>query len=305
MTGLKLLSRVYTTSTKDPEMVQKFPKVFNGLGTIGEEYTVKLKENATPYALFVPRNVPIPLRQKVKEELDRMEKMKVITKVEKPTQWCTGMVVVLKKSGDVRICVDLKPLNESVLREPHPIPKVDDVLGMLAGAKKFTKLDANSGFWQIPLSKVSRHLTTFITPFGRYHFNKLPFGISCAPELFQQRMNKILEGLSGVVCLVDDVLVFGTTEEEHQQRLEAVLKRIEEAGATLNKDKCEFCKDSIKFLGHIIDQNGIQSDPDKTSAVVQMPTPQSLTDLRRFMGLVNQLGKFRHISQKSVNHCDS
>ncbi len=107
--------------------------------------------------------------------------------------------------------MDLKPLNESVLREPHPI----DVLGMLAGAKKFTKLDANSGFWQIPLSKESHHLTTFITPFGRYHFNKLPFGISCAPELFQQRMNKLLEGLSGVVCLVDDVLVFGTTEEEH------------------------------------------------------------------------------------------
>ncbi len=108
MTGLKLLSRVYTTSTKDPEMVQKFPKVFNGLGTIGEEYAVKLKENATPCALFVPRNVPIPLRQKVKEELDRMEKMKVITKAEKPTQWCAGMVVVPKKSGDVRICVDRK-----------------------------------------------------------------------------------------------------------------------------------------------------------------------------------------------------
>ncbi len=88
--------------------------------------------------------------------------------------------------------------------------------------------------------------------------------------------------------------MFGATEE-HQQCLEAVLKRIEEAGATLNKDKCEFCKDSIKFLGHIIDQNGIQSDPDKTSAVIQMPIPQSLTDLRRFMGLVNQLGNFRHI----------
>ena len=106
----------------------------------------------------------------------------------------------------MRICVDLKPLNESVLREVHPIPRVDEALAQLAGATVFSKLDSNSGFWQIPLSPESRPLTTFITPFGRYHFNKLPFGTSSAPELFQRRMNSILEGLEGVVCLIDDVL---------------------------------------------------------------------------------------------------
>ena len=109
-----------------------------------------------------------------------MEAIGVIAKVDQPTPWCAGMVVVPKKSGAVRICVDLKPLNESVLREVHPIPKVDDVLGKLAGATVFSKLDANSGFWQIPLAAKSRLLTTFITPFGRYCFNKLPFGISSA-----------------------------------------------------------------------------------------------------------------------------
>ena len=173
------------------------------------------------------------------------------------------MVVVPKKSGAVRICVDLKPLNEGVLREPHPIPKVDDTLGLLAGATRFSKLDANSGFWQIPLSEQSRPLTTFITPFGRYQFNKLPFGISCALELFQRRMNQIFEGLEGFVCLMDDVLVFGTDQEEHDRHLKAVLQRLERAGATLNRDKCEFSKDSIKFLGHVIDQEGIRADPDK------------------------------------------
>ena len=96
------------------------------------------------------------------------------------------MVTVPKRSGDVRICVDLKPLNESVLREIHPMPKVDETLAQLAGAALFSKLDANSGFWQIPLAEESRSLTTFVTPFGRYHFNKLPFGISSAPELFQK-----------------------------------------------------------------------------------------------------------------------
>ena len=101
--------------------------------------------------------------------------------------------------------MDLKPPNETVLREPHPIPTVDDTLALLSGAVHFSKLDANSGFWQIPLAKKSRPLTTFITPFGRYHFNKLPFGISSAPELFQRRMNKIFEGIDGVVCLMDSI----------------------------------------------------------------------------------------------------
>ena len=127
---------------------------------------IKLKSDATPHALFTPRNVPLPLRPKVEQELTRMESMGVISKVDEPTPWCAGMVVVPKKSGDVRICVDLKPLNESVLREVHPLPKVDKTLTQLTGARVFSKLDANSGFWQIPLAKPSRLLTTFITPTG-------------------------------------------------------------------------------------------------------------------------------------------
>ena len=133
----------------------KFPNLFKGLGNLGEPYEIKLKPDAKPYCLYTPRNVPIPLRTKVREELDRMEAMGVISKVDEPTPWCAGMVVVPKKSGSIRICVDLKPLNESVLREVHPLPKVDDTLAQLTGAKVFTKLDANSGFWQIPLSVTS------------------------------------------------------------------------------------------------------------------------------------------------------
>lgn len=270
---LQLVQRINTVNSDLPEVVREFEGVFKSLGTIGEEYSIKLKENATPYSLYVPRKVPIPLREKVKKELERMEQMKVISKIDTPTPWCAGMVVVPKKSDDVRICVDLKPLNKNVLREPHPIPRVDDT-ALLTGATCFSKLDANSGFWQIPLSEESCLLTTFITPFGRYHFNKLPFGISCAPELFQYRMNKILEGLEGFVCLIDDVLIFGSSREEHDRCLVAVLKRLQEAGATLNSSKCEFHKSSIKFLGHIVDKDGIRADPEKTSAVAHMEPPQ-------------------------------
>ncbi len=178
ITNLQLIQRVNATTVDDHSIMKLYPKVFTGLGTLGGEYHINQKENVVPHALYVPRNIPFPLRPKVREELNRMERIGVISKVEKPTEWCAGMVVVPKKSGNVRICVDLKPLNETVLREPHPIPKVDETLAMLSGAKHFSKLDANSGFWQVPLAEVSRPLTTFITPFGRYHFNKLPFGVS-------------------------------------------------------------------------------------------------------------------------------
>ena len=290
ITALQLLTKVESIQ---PGNVQKsFPELFQGLGTLKGDYQIQLKPDAKPYALYTARNVPIPLRTKVKQELARMKKLGVISKVDKPTCWCAGMVVVPKKSGEVRICVDLKPLNESVLRETHPLPAVDETLAQLTGATVMSKLDANSGFWQIPLSKDSRELTTFITPFGRYCFNKLPFGISSAPEHFQKRMSTILDGLAGVLCLMDDILTFGKDQKEHDTRLTAALEKIQAAGVTLNKDKCEFNKTSLTFLGHTIDEKGISPDPQKTDAISKMASPKSTTELRRFMGMVNQLGKF-------------
>ena len=229
-----------------------------------------------------------------------MENLGVISRVEEPTQWCAAMVVVPKPSGSIRICVDLKPLNESVMREIHPLPKVDITLAQLSGAKIFTKLDTNSGFWQVPLSKESRLLTTFITPYGRFCFNKLPFGITSAPEHFQRRMNEILQGLPGVVCHVDDILVTGKNKEEHDSRLHTVLKKLEVAGVTLNKEKCKFSCTKIVFLGHVIDASGISPDPAKTEAIKQMRPPTNITELRRLMGMINQLNKFSpHVAQLS------
>ena len=274
------------------DIYQQYPALFQGLGTFGEPYHIKLKPNATPFSLYSARNVPIPLLDKVKSLLNEMESTRVISQVETPTDWCAGMVVVPKKNGDIRICVDLKPLNESVLREVHPLPKVDTTLAMLSGAKIFSKIDAKSGFWQVPLAEEACLLATFITPFGRYCFNKLPFGISSAPEHFQRIMSKLLVGLEGVVCQMDDTLVFGTTQEEHDRRLHATLNRIQLAGMTLNKEKCLFNKPRLKFLGHIIDSSGISPDPDKSTAIKEFPPPCNVSDLRRFMGMVTQMGKF-------------
>lgn len=122
----------------------------------------------------------------------------------------------------------------------------------------------------------------------------MPFGISSTQEHFQKRMSQVLSGLSGVLCLMDDVLVFGRDKQEHNLRLTAVLKRIQEAGVTLNVSKCEFEKTQLKFLGHVVDQDGIRADTDKTSAIESMKPPTTVPEMRRFMGMVNQLGKFPH-----------
>lgn len=164
------------------------------------------------------------MRDKVQAELKRMEIMGVISKVTQPTPWCAGMVVVPKAQGKIRLCVDLKHLNKWVRRERHILPAVEQTLAMLAGAKVFTKLDATSGFWQIPLSNESSLLTTFITPFWRYAFNRLPFGILSAPEHFQRRMLQMLEDCEGVVCHADDILVYGEDMQQHNERLHRVLK---------------------------------------------------------------------------------
>ena len=289
--ALALVAKVDALSTK-PGVAGQFPSLFQGLGSLGEPYQIKLQPDAKPFALFTARHVPLPLRDKVKQELEKMVDLGVISKVDVPTPWCAGMVVASKKNGDIRICIDFKLLNNYVQREVHPLPKVDDVLAQLAGAKVFSKLDANSGFWQIPLAEQSRLLTTFITPYGRYCFNKLPFGICSAPEHFQKRMSQILEGLDGVLCQMDDVLLFGKNKEEHDVRLRAALEKLEAAGVTLNEEKCEFEKSRLLFLGHIIDEQGIHADPNKTASIKNMKPPQNVSELRQFLGMANQLGKF-------------
>ena len=268
-------------------------EICSGLGEVCQLYAIKLKPGAQPYSLKTPRRIPLPLMDKVKMELSRMEDLGVICRVEEPTDWCAGIVVVPKKSGAVRICVDLTKLNESVCREKFILPSVEEILGMLAGAKIFSKLDANMGFWQIPLTEDSAKLTTFITPFGRFFFKRLPFGIASAPEHFQNRMvTEVTERLEDVVCHIDDVLVWGRTQEEHDCHLHAVLEKIQKAGITLNINKCELSKPGMNFLGHVVTANGISPDPCKIEAVKRMQEPTTVSEVRSFLRMVNQLGKF-------------
>lgn len=267
-TALQLVARLDTATLDSKETVKKeFPELFSGLGSMKGEYNIVLKPGAQPFSVSTPRRISLPLLPKIKEELNRMERQGVISKVEQPTEWCAPMVVVPKRTRErVRICSDLTQLNKSVLRERHQLPLVENTLGQLSGAKVFSKLDANAGFWQITLSKEPSLLTTFITSFGRYCYNCLCFGLSSAPEHFQKRKQQILEGLEGVVCQMDDVLIWGADQKEHDERLRRALTHLRDAGVTLN-DKCEFSKTKFKLLGQVIEATGVSPDPEKVTAV--------------------------------------
>ena len=225
---LHLIVLVDAIQSDRATLQQKFPSHFTGLGTLQNKYDIRLKPDAKPFTLSTARHVPIPLHAKVQAELEYMQSLNVISKVDQPTPRCAGMVVVPKKASKVRICVDLKSLNESVLQETHHLPHVDEILAQLNGATIFSKLDANSGFWQIPFTEQSKLLTTLITPFGCYCFNKLPFGITSAPEFFQKQMIAILAGLEGVLCLMDDILVFDKDRTEHDKRLYMAMNQIQQ-----------------------------------------------------------------------------
>ena len=294
---LGLITRVNVNEVSESrvDFREEFPKLFRSLGKVKDQYTynIKLCEDANPVCLYTPRRIPHPLLPKVKLEIEKMVKQGVISPVKSPTKWCSGLVCVPKPNGSVRVCVDLTAVNKSVQREIHPMASVDDSLAKLGSCKStyFTKLDANSGFWQIPLDQESRLLTTFLTPWGRFSFNRIPFGISSASEIFQRMMSEVLEGLDGVICHMDDILIHSPTYEDHVKQVRAVLQRLSEVGITLNS-KCEFFKQRIKFLGYLVDASGRHADPDKTSAITEFPAPTNLTELQRFMGTVNRLGKF-------------
>ncbi|KAK7938626.1 hypothetical protein WMY93_001952 [Mugilogobius chulae] len=281
-----------TKSNSDPkQLVKEFADVFQGIGEFQGECTLRINPDATP-VVYPPRRVPIALRARLKEELDKMEDSKIITKVTEPTEWVNALVVVENpKKPKLRICLDPRDLNKAIQRPHYPLPTLEDVTTKLAGAQYFSVLDARSGYWAIKLSEKSSLLTTFNTPFGRYRFFRLPFGISSAQDEFQRRVDETYEGLRGVAAIVDDILVFGKTKQEHDENLRAMLQRTRERGLKLNPDKCKICVQEVSYFGHKLSNKGISPDPQKLKAIQDMPPPQSKSELETVLGMINYLAR--------------
>ncbi|XP_062610719.1 uncharacterized protein K02A2.6-like [Saccostrea cucullata] len=241
--------------------------VFEGLGSFSGEYKIEIDPTVKPVQ-HQPRKVHQAMKQEIHTKLKDLENRGVIKKVTTPTDWISSMLTV-KKPGKLRICIDPRDLNKAIKRPHYIMPTLEDILPNLANAKVFSVLDAKEGFWHIKLDESSSFLTTFWTPFGRYRWLRLPFGISSAPEEFQRRQHEVLEGLSGAECVMDDIIVYGRGQtmesaiRDNDRNLTAVLQRAREVGLKLNKDKFKLRQTEVKYMGSILTAVGIRPDPDK------------------------------------------
>lgn len=285
----EMFSTKCVNSLHDLQMI--YPDRFTGLGKFPTEHRLQLKENAQPVTQ-PPRRAPIQLRDKIKAELDRMISLDVIRPVQEHTDWVSSIAYVKKPDGSLRLCLDPKPLNDALKRSQHHIPTLEELTHRFCGATVFSKLDAKSGYWSVQLDPKSQLYTTFNSPFGRFCYKRLPFGLKTSQDVFQEAMDHILEGLSGVISIADDITVFGRDEKEHDKNLHKLMQRAREHGLVFNPNKCHIKGDSIKFFGNIYNKNGVHPDPEKVQAIANLAVPNDVSELQSFLGMVTYLAPY-------------
>ena len=292
-----------TTSspTRLADILAESADVFqDGLGLLkGISATIEVDTQATP-KYFKARPVPYAIRPAVEAELDNLERAGVLSRVDH-SDWATPVVPVMKKSPPntppelqrIRLCGDFKVTLNPVLKPvQYPLPRIDDIFASLTNGKRFSKIDLAQAYLQMEVEGNSRQYLTINTHKGLYQYNRLVFGVASAPAIWQKAMDQILQGIPGVQCYLDDILITGETEDTHLANLRQVLQRLAQFGLRAKKEKCDFFKPSVEYCGHIIDENGLHKSPEKVAAVVRAPAPENVTQLRSFLGLVNYYHKF-------------
>eukprot|EP00731_Ephydatia_muelleri_P012982 Em0007g292a len=296
----EMVSRVGDDVNKDEKeelfsLLLEFADVFS-LSTKNLGHTKVLQHridtgNAQPVHL-PPRRIPHARREELKEMLRDMLEKNAIEHSDSP--WSSPIVLVKKKDGTTRFCVDYRKVNEVTRKDAYPLPRVDDTLDTLAGSKFFSTLDLTTGYWQVEVAPEDQPKTAFTTPEGLYQFKVMPFGLCNAPATFQRLMDRVLGGLKWSSCLVyfDDIIVVGRTFKDHLHHLSKVLAQLRGAGLKLKPTKCSLCQQRVAFLGHIVSAEGIATDPSKTDAVSKWPTPLSKKEVQQFLGLANYYRRF-------------
>ncbi|TKR61813.1 hypothetical protein L596_028869 [Steinernema carpocapsae] len=253
--------------------------------------SLKFKETPEP-KFFKPRTVPFAVKAKVEENLQSLVDEGILKPVDH-SEWATPLVIVPKKDGRVRICADLKmTVNPQLAIDQYPLPKPDERFHELNGGKQFWKLDLKDAYLQLPLDEESKPYLTINAHKGLFQYQRLPFGVASAPAIFQRTMGQMLAGLEGVIVYLGDITLTAPTVEEHLRRLEEVLKRLKDYGLRVKKEKCEFLRDNIEFLGHVVSAEGSSTLPEKVEAMLKMPAPQNLKEVDSFLGMVQYYGKF-------------
>ena len=273
------------------DLINAYPDRFEGTGHFPGTYHITLQKDARP-VVHAPRKCPIAMRPLVHEKLDEWLKEGIITPVEEPTDWVSSLAYSHKANGKLWICLDPKDLNATIKRDHYETPTVEEITHELAGSRKFTKLDGTSSYLCIVLDYESSLLTTFNTPWGRYRFIRLPFGLACSQDIFQRMMDQILERCEGVIRIADDVVVHGKDDEEHDRRLHNLMRVTREHGLVFNREKCDVKTTSVTFFGTVYNKNGAHPDPKKVEAIHKMPPPEEPQELQKFLGMTTYLSPF-------------
>ena len=279
-------------SPETQAVVDKHPDVFSGLGKLRN---VQLKLHIDPNIVPIQqpiRRIPFHTRQRVSEELKRLQDLDIIERVSGPTSWVNPIVVVTKSNGKTRLCLDMRQANQAIIREHHVIPKIDDILAELHGAQIFSKIDLREGYHQIELHPESRDITTFVTHEGLFRYKRLIFGVNSAFEIFQKKIEQVIAGCDGSKNISDDILIWGSTQEEHDKNLCKVLTSLKNSGLKVNPDKCIFGANDITFAGHELSAKGIVPQQSRIDSIKQIAPPTNAKQVRSFLGMVNFVNKF-------------
>ena len=256
------------------------------------EHHMNVKQGTKPIKQH-PYRLPLAKRKDAEDEIKAMAERDLIEPSTSP--WSSPAIMVPKKNGGIRFCIDYRRLNEVTIPDSMPLPRCDDSLDALGGSKWFSTLDLRSGFHQLGLDKESRPYTAFCIPgSGLWQFKVVPFGATNSPAVFERLMERVFAGLTYVTLLIylDDIIVYGKTFEEHLHNLEVVFQRLADANLKLNTEKCIFFQVQVSFLGHLVSENGIAVDPEKTKAVQNWPVPKNVKEVRSFIGLCSYMRRF-------------
>ena len=294
------LSATANWNTEDQEEAKKLIADFDHLFALsdmelGKTSIVKHHIKVTDPVPFKERYRRIPPSQ-FEEVCKHLKEMLEIGAIRKSNSlWASAIVLVRKKDGSLRFCIDLRKLNARTVKDTYSLPRIDESIDCLSGAVIFTALDLKSGYWQVEMDEESKALTAFtVGPLGFYECEQMPFGLTNAPTTFQCLMESCLGEMHLNWCIIylDDVIIFSKTPKEHLQRLRAVFEKLSEAGLKLKPSKCKFFKESLNYLGYRVSKNGIKTDPKKIEAIVNWPTPRTVTEVRSFLGFTNYYRRF-------------
>lgn len=281
--------------TKIVNLLQKYSRVISKHPTdLGKTHLFKHRIDTADHLPIrqQPYRKSLKEREIIKKEVDKLLDANIIRESTSP--WAAPVILVRKKDGNWRFCVDWRKLNKVTKKDVHPLPRIDDTLDRLADALYFTSLDFTSGFFQVEIEEEDKEKTAFVTPDGHYEFNVLGMGLCNSPSTFQRLMYKALRGLMWTVCMayMDDIIIFSKDFESHLSHIEQVLEQLEKANLKIKPQKCTFATHRLLFLGHIVDGHGVSPNPELLKAVHDFPEPKTVKQVQAFLGLTGYYRRF-------------